>query len=239
MRNSCVSGLLVLLLLIAPPLAWADEYQRPAMGAAENSLRSWEIVWDLQRYGIRTRQDPWTLDELGLVYQVVEDFAAKLADGQAGDAAARFRTTVGPVVLRRAQDKEAIDKIYAAIFGRVKSWSMFGTVTLYDRAMNDDMLEVKATVVHELAHAWDWHTLGRASVQLDRYVGQEAKPSPYADRGFLSEEHWAETVASWVYPEYALAAGRELGPRHLAYVESVAHVSSRPEDQSGQELAAR
>jgi hypothetical protein len=237
MRNVCVSGLLVL--LVAPPLAWAADTQRPAAGAAENNLRSWEIVWALQRYGIRTRQDPWTLDELELVYQVVQDFAAKLMDGQAGDAAARFRTTVGPVVLRRVHDKEAIDKIYAAIFGRAKSWSIFGTVTLYDRALNDDMLEVKATIVHELAHAWDWHTLGRASMRLNRNVGQEVKPSAYADRGFLSEEHWAETVASWVYPGYSLAAGRELGPRHLAYVESVAHVRSRPQDQGGQELAAR
>jgi len=91
-------------------------------------------------------------------------------------------------------------------------------VTIYDELFNGPYPEVG--IVHELGHAWDWDTW--ASESLGDFVGDEPRPTNYAWTN--AEEHWAETVAGWVYPDYPAQERRtrrvagELGPLHQQYM---------------------
>lgn len=85
---------------------------------------------------------------------------------------------------------------------------------MYDEAFEGP--QPAATIVHELAHVWDLGTW--ASESLEDFVGDEQRPTRYAETN--AEEHWAETVTGWVYPDYIAQQRprRVVGPLHQQYM---------------------
>lgn len=155
----------------------------------------------------------WEFAELDLVQKAVADLGAELGSAQ------RFRRVVGQVNVHRVPwwDLDA----YACRVRRgfyPRALTPFNTVKLYDGVFNQEDFGVKVAIVHEIAHAWDWGTW--ASWSIGCFVGHERKPTEYAETN--ASEHWAETVASWVYNEYPERQRRSLGPRHREYVRLVA-----------------
>jgi len=88
------------------------------------------------------------------------------------------------------------------------------TIRFYDEFFGKP--RPKVGVVHELAHVWDAGTW--ASESIESFAGKEKEQPPTLYAETNPEEHWAETVASWVYPDYPARERRELGPLHQQYM---------------------
>ena len=162
----------------------------------------------------------WTISELAKVVAGVEDLAAKIgAELNNGlSNAENFRNVVGPVTMRRV--RKCRDDAAAL--------TLLNTITLYDGAFYYDTGGAtspewsKECVVHELGHAWDWNAGKMPSMFIAWETGAWQRPTEYAEANF--SEHWADTVAVWVYPN-AADAGRSLGPRHKEYITNVVTAS--------------
>ena len=190
------------------PLRYTDPSGHIEIDEAE---RAQEILNLLGMYGIRIRRDwgwqteynelgeplplrrwnpgAWQLRELALLREAVEDISANIGGAQ------RFRELVGPVIIRRVHGKDLLRLICEYISPRVSPAALTTgrIVTLYDEGVNS-----KTIIVHELGHVWDWGTF--ASESLDPWIGRGPRPTDYAWTN--ADEHWAETVVVWVYPEY-------------------------------------
>jgi RHS repeat-associated protein len=121
-----------------------------------------------------------------------------------------------------------------------------GVIYLADYTFNQsglrETLGPKIAIVHELAHAWDqktggplaWLVNGSGVIgkSMANAIGNEDAPTWYGTRNI--GEDWAESAASYVYPEYTNilvnendpreTLGRQPGlasrPNHQAYVSS-------------------
>ena len=172
-------------------------------------------VWD---------KGAWQLTDLDTVQQAVEDFAAKSGGVDAA------RSALGGVTIGRGSG----------------SFQLYSTIELADSSFNQvgfrKDLGPRIAVVHELAHYWDWktggfwskitNTAGEKASGMAAFVGQESGPTDYGRKNI--QEAWAESVAMYVYPQYAqiiqsegnplevnFEAGRPgLGSRHVGYVEA-------------------
>ncbi len=172
-------------------------------------------VWD---------KGAWELTDLDTVLQAVGDFAAK-----AGGADAARNALEGVTIVRGSG-----------------SFQLYSMIELSDSSFNQAGLRrelgPRIAVVHELSHYWDWKTgglwsriknsAGNKVSGLVAFIGQESAPTAYGRTN--TQEDWAESVAMYVYPQYAkiiqsegdplevnFAPGRPgLGPRHMTYVEA-------------------
>jgi hypothetical protein len=204
-----------------------------------------EVTDELEKYGITVNQDwgwkvicgrlrcfdvwsqgSWTLQELEITLQAVKDFAAKISNELNNDLsdAENFRNTVGSA------------HIYRITWMNPSVGDAFGnTIRLYNSTFyNRNGTSPKETIVHELGHVWEWNIASRSeklrmlvtlstelSVGLDDYTQVQKRPTSYAETN--SAEHWAETVAVWIYPEIAYRHDRSLSPKHEEYVLAVVH----------------
>ena len=134
----------------------------------------------------------WLLDDLRAVMQGVTDMAQKYW-GSDGDSGARgFRQTIGRV----------------HIYGR-KGMTVQGlqytVVSQIDLNTGDPKNPLGAnTVVHELAHEWDWNHFGALSRGLTKFVAGRGSLSIRNEADLPNAyEDWADTVEADVYPEAA------------------------------------
>jgi RHS repeat-associated protein len=192
----------------------------------DETARAQEILNLLAAYGVVVRRDwgwrtgvrydelgephpvrywergAWTLNELELLRQAIEDLGSRVG------GAAKVRELIGPAYVRRVHGKDLHRWFCENIYPRVvpAALTTWRTVRLYD----ETFLSPQTTIVHELAHVWDWGSW--ASESLEDFVG-DARPTVYAQTN--PEEHWAETVTGWIYPDYPEFG---LSPRHRQYV---------------------
>jgi len=113
-----------------------------------------------------------------------------------------------------------------AITGNIR-----GTITVANYTFNQpglrEIIGPRIAIVHELAHAWDqrtggfwaWLTNGPGTITagMPSAIGNEDAPTGYGDSNIL--EDWAESVASYVYPEYAEILVAENPPRVQAGIQ--------------------
>ena len=147
----------------------------------------------------------WELSELEAVERAVRDMSAAMGGVEI------FRRQVGKVYMRRMHYADIPRLFCEYIYPRVAPAALttWRVVTLYDETFAGPRPE--ATIVHEIAHVWDWSTW--ASESLEDFVGDAPRPTAYAQTN--AEEHWAETVTSWVYADYPEF---ELSLRHRQYL---------------------
>ena len=154
----------------------------------------------------------WALSELQAVLTAVKDFS--LAAG-------------GPAAARQAISGLTVRRIKDGVTGHNK-----GVLEIADYTFNQSGLRERIgpriARVHELAHYWDWCTGGfwsRRSGQpgsivraMPGAVGDETGPTWYARTGGTVED-WAESVASYVYQDYANILRAENDPRETVGVQ--------------------
>ena len=147
----------------------------------------------------------WELSELETIERAVRDMSAAMGGVET------FRQQVGKVYIRRMHYADIPRLFCEYIYPRVAPAALttWRVVTLYDETFAGPHPE--ATIVHEIAHVWDWSTW--ASESLEDFVGDAPRPTAYAQTN--AEEHWAETVTSWVYSDYPEF---ELSLRHRQYL---------------------
>jgi len=122
----------------------------------------------------------WTLDQLDMVLEAVEDFAS-LAGGI--DAT---RKALDGVFLQRVQKGTGHHP------GEKR-------ITLSTPVLSYQSRDgAKTAIVHELAHYWDWKANYEYSQGLSKL--NEYGPTQYARTNDV--EDWAESVASYTYPGY-------------------------------------
>jgi len=160
-----------------------------------------QILEELHKYGIRVSIDwgwlgapyenewvpgLWTLDQLQMVSEVLQDFAS-CAGGF--DAA---RTAFEGVIFQR------IRKGITAHYPGQKRITL--TTAILSNQPRDN---AKVAILHELAHYWDWTTGNRLSAGL-RGLGEPGPTSYARDHAIQGnwKEDWAESVAGYVYPGY-------------------------------------
>jgi RHS repeat-associated protein len=184
------------------------------MGDAERLQRDYGVlvgqeylnVWrDSFEYALWS---DWTAHQLGLVLEAVGDFAFDMEGGQAA-----FRERMGPVRLyKRPGELTAYLRLQA---GLTTPWSITLSGWYWDNKQ-----AMKWVIVHEFAHWWD----GRKGAQLSgqMWAGRLWKvvscdvPRGAAVRLAVREwpedrptdvlnprEDWADSVAAYVYPDYA------------------------------------
>lgn len=85
------------------------------------------------------------------------------------------------------------------------------SVTFYDEWSAGTRAARARVAVHEFAHVWDHGVGSFESESIGEYVGLEARVNSSALAS--AQEHWAETVESWVYDPRGV-----LGPRHRQFV---------------------
>ena len=83
----------------------------------------------------------------------------------------------------------------------------------------------RIAVVHELSHYWDWKTgglwsriknsAGNKVSGLVAFIGQESAPTAYGRTN--TQEDWAESVAMYVYPQYAKIIQSEGDPLEVNF----------------------
>jgi hypothetical protein len=156
-------------------------------------------------YGTRVmRPGSWAEDELRQLLEAVEDLAGLLG------GPAPFRRRLGWVFLWRTSRRTSMAAmampVIDVVYFRGASWG--------------DPPEFKWQTVHELAHVWDIRSLYRLSRGLKRAIGstygrfrrQSPIPFEYKPGGQWLEgrepplnalEDWADSVATYVYPEHA------------------------------------
>jgi hypothetical protein len=156
-------------------------------------------------YGTRVlRSGAWAESELNQLLVATEDLARFFG------GPARFRQALGRVFLWRVPLRTAMAAMAAP----------FLDVVFFQGASWGNPPEFKWQTVHELAHVWDMHFFGRLSRGLkaatnSRYgtfKWQSPIPFEYQAGGdwlpgrnppLNALEDWADSVASYVYPEHA------------------------------------
>jgi RHS repeat-associated protein len=206
---------------------------------ADELRRDYAIIVGEERYGWIDEPSPyyllwsnWRREQLELVKQAASDFAGKMEGAEAA-----FRAKVGPVPLYKREAE-------LVVFWRPRGgWSSFFSVTLpgvyWD---HEGGAWMKATIVHELAHWWDYGwVFGRASGQLTGGMLQfwtselaeclipheEREPAVPIVREWREErrvgglnprEDWANAVVAYVYPDYAEQHDMEISEGRWYYV---------------------
>jgi len=167
----------------------------------------WRWVGDESGQGAIRFWDPgsWRLDELQVVQQAVHHLSEAV-----GGPEAFYESMGGPVYVLRMKHHDLEWYACKHIYPRVSAQALtdLWRIKLYDEWASDPNRE--ATVVHELAHVWDASPM--ASENIGGFVGDERRPTPYADTN--RKEHWAESVEWCLYPN----ANANVGPLHQQYV---------------------
>jgi hypothetical protein len=166
-----------------------------------------DVSVGLSGYGLALNPERWQLGDLQLVRDAVSDLQNLLGGVEA------FRRAVGGVTLERLLQGG----------GGAYAWWIFPTwhrITLGDDVLHQEPAwRGKVAVVHELAHIWDAQTAnwiqralgngGRIVHDMTAFVGAEPGPTCYGGLGAAEctfprkpVEEWAESVASYCYPEY-------------------------------------
>jgi RHS repeat-associated protein len=155
----------------------------------------------------------WTADQLDLVLEAVGDFAFDMDRREAA-----FRAKMGPVRLyKRPGELTAHLRLQA---GLTTPWSITLSGWYWD---NKEAM--KWVIVHEFAHWWDgregaqlsgqmwagrfWEVVScdvplAAAVRLKVREWREDRPTELLN----PREDWAESVAAYIYPDYAGGPGR-------------------------------
>ena len=176
-----------------------------------------------REYGAHVfRRTSWSEDELRSLIQGVEDLATLMGGPGA------FRRTLGRVFLWRAPFRTSMAAMAAPLVD----------VVYFKGASWGDPPEFLWQTVHELAHVWDIHSfyglsrglMGATGSRLGRLRWQLPIPFEY-DPGeswlkgrrppLNSLEDWADSVATYVYPDHAeIARGgpRLISPARWEYV---------------------
>jgi hypothetical protein len=161
----------------------------------------------------------WTLLSLSTILKGVEDLSAAMGGDQS------FRKKLGQVFIGARQ-------ITPNAGLTAPFWGGFaGAAIMLNIPMETWGNPPEWTVVHELAHAWDFHSYGMCSRNLRMYVGAFRKggrlaaikhflkrddpeywywpgsspPACGMDGNFNAMEDFAETVSAFVYPATACA----------------------------------
>ena len=148
----------------------------------------------------------WELAELQDIHRGVVDLSEKLAGSS-------FAATVGPVNVRRFHGADLRRWACVNVYPKVtpQALTLGRSVTFYDEWSAGTRAARARVAVHEFAHVWDHGVGSFESESIGEYVGLEARVNSSALAS--AQEHWAETVESWVYDPRGV-----LGPRHRQFV---------------------
>jgi len=168
------------------------------------------------RYGVRVfGRERWDGIEIDALRQAVDDLSWLMGGSSA------FRRELRWVRIWRTNRRTWMAAMAAPVLG----------VVYFRGASWGDAAEFKWQTVHELAHAWDIHSCYRLSRGLKNATGgrygrfrwQSPIPFEYKPGGrwlkgrrppLNALEDWADSVATYVYPEYAESAPG--GPRLIS-----------------------
>ena len=173
----------------------------------------------------------WSVDELGHVSEAVKDLAKRMG------GPARFRRELRWVLISRVPWRTSMAAMAVTLLD----------VVYFQTASWGDPPELKWQTVHELAHVWDMRKLLRFSRGLKRATGSRygrpirRLPVPFdyhAGGGWLEGkkhplnalEDWADSVAAYVYHDYAESARggpRQISPIRWEYVSEQMEVRLR------------
>jgi len=147
----------------------------------------------------------WSSDELSLVFGAV----VTMRDALFGGKIDAFRVKIGTVTMYQSAENNqkaffsGSDK--ASAITSVGGWLSSDTTFYQDSFTHGDAF-FQRTVVHELSHAWDIHSLGGAARDLRLATGSNWKSGKYQAVGETTaygrtgdREDWAESVAETVY----------------------------------------
>lgn len=166
------------------------------------------------------RPGAWRLDDLERVLGAVQDLASLMGDST------RFQSELGGARISRLPRETRFAAVSLPVVG----------VMYFESASWDDEWELKWQTVHELAHIWDIRKLFRLSKGLKRATGSKYGsfalrlpiPFEYEPGGkwlrarsapLNALEDWADSVATYVYPDYAESIPESLGgPRLISPV---------------------
>ena len=175
---------------------------------ADETRACTQAVDDLNAYDIHIGDldgGVWSSDELSLVLEAVADMLNALFGGAVDD----FRAKIGTVIMyQSANNSEGAwfsgSKEATAITGP-GGWGS-SNIVFYQNSFKDGTDYFKRTVVHELGHAWDIHSLGKAHWYLRTATGAREDWGTYKPGGTTTiygrssvQEDWAESVAETVY----------------------------------------
>ncbi len=171
------------------------------------------LTYELERHYQVRLEDPtnWSFSQISVVSNAVGRLGKTLGGPE------MFVKAIGPVSIAIRDDIKSGALTYgtgrieiqeAILTGQTPSW--LGEVA----------------VVHELAHAWAFNqsplkklNFEVLSYQMRVFCGAEEGPTRYGRKNWLHpSEEWAESVASYVYPEY---------------IENLIERSVNPEPQAG------
>ncbi len=187
---------------------WLNHY-----GIAIN--QDWGEIWDysLNIYG--WNEGSWDLSDLEAVQRAVQDLSTKMG------GRASFVARVTPVSISRVRGSHTVK-----INGEERpvrgdaldaSWWPVTYIRLFNECFEPGR-PAEWTVVHELAHAWDfrWGEMGSEWIKAVALTTRARRPSRYAETNDM--EHWAEVVKAWVYPESISTNPRMLHPLYYRYM---------------------
>jgi len=169
----------------------------------------------------------WTWSQLDLLLEAAGDMSDLMQGGRAG-----FKERIAPVRVYKREGE-------LVVFGdAVRGWTSNFSIT-FSGFWWDDVTGQKWTVVHELAHWWDFRngallsggmlTRGMWSrepveCQLPRAETEKATLEVRRWKRGRSKarlnprEDWAESVAAYVYEDYAGGVGKEISRDRWDYV---------------------
>jgi len=173
----------------------------------------------------------WSVEQLNLVERAATDFAVKMQGGTAD-----FRSKMAPVPVYKREGELVIPFV-----GRKGGWTFFTGVTLPGNYWDwEGGAWMKATIVHELAHFWDFgfgNEGGRLSGEMAsgfwtsqwaecEVPREERGPAPIVrdwlvgrtTEGLNPREDWADSVASYVYDDYAGGHGKQISEGRWYFV---------------------
>jgi hypothetical protein len=176
------------------------------------------------------RPGSWSENELRHILGATEDLATLMG------GSTRFRRELRWVLISRVPWRTSMAAMAVTLLD----------VVYFQTASWGDPPELKWQTVHELAHVWDMRKLLRFSRGLKRATGSRygrpirRLPVPFeyhAGGGWLEGrkppinalEDWADSVATYVYPDYAQSARggpRLISPTRWQYVGEQMQVRS-------------
>jgi hypothetical protein len=178
------------------------------------------ILWDSpEKLTESWNNTRWTMLALSTILKSVEDLSAAIGGDQS------FRKKLGRVFIGAGHIAPNAG-LTAPFWG-----GLAGAAIMFNNPMETWGNPPEWTVVHELAHAWDFHSHGVCSRNLRMYVGASRKggrlsairhflkrddpeywywpgvspPACGIDRNFNAMEDFAETVTAFLYPATACA----------------------------------
>jgi RHS repeat-associated protein len=184
------------------------------VGGEDITTRDWQDTVPQLHYVLWSN---WSSDQLRLVERAALDFAMKMQGGTAD-----LRSKLGRVPLYKREGELVIP-----FLGTKGGWTFFTGVTLPGNYWDwEGGAWMKSTIVHELAHFWDFgfgNEGGRLSAEMasgfwtsqlaECQVPREARgPAVPVVRDWLRgrpteglnpREDWADSVATYVYDDYA------------------------------------